>query len=477
MNQYTIKKGDTLWDIAKANNTTVDKIQSANPNITNPNLIYAGNTINIPDAAGSTPAPASTTTPQTSPTTGSAKVETPDYSQYQFDAANNQAIQDAYAVLQQAQTNKPTYAGTYDSQVDEFYQQIVNREKFSYDLNSDMLYNQYKDQYVNLGQMAMKDTMGQAAALTGGYGSSYGQAVGQQQYDAYLQQLNEVVPELYGMALDQYNAEGDQLAQQYAMAADLRDTEYGRYQDSLDRHWQEVDYLTGRYDTTVDREESNWYTGIQLGKDADETEYQRTLDAYDKLTSLITTTGYTPTADELAAAGMTTAQANALKSYYTQQQAAAAAKSGSGSGSGSDNSGNTNNNNNNNSGGLALDKVKRLQAALGLDADGDWGPISQAKAKEMLGTSDPKQAYNAYLQGKLSNNGNSTAVSDFKDKLSPESHHDTIARKMYGPYTAYVAVELAKNTSLTDAEKIQLIQYYGVTESDLQYARDKGYDI
>ena len=322
MAQYTIQKGDTLWDIAKANNTTVDKIQSANPSITNPNLIHAGSTINIPDAAGS--APASTPAPTTSPTTGTGTAEKPDYSQYQYDASSNQAYQDALAALTQAQANKPNYAGTYDGQVEEFYNQIVNREKFSYDLNSDMLYNQYKDQYVNLGQMAMKDTMGQAAALTGGYGSSYSQSVGQQSYDAYLRQLNEVVPELYGMALDQYNAEGDQLAQQYAMAADLRDNEYGRYQDELDRHWQEVGYLTDRADTEYGRGESNWYTGIQLSKDDEETAYQRTLDNYNKLTSLITTTGYTPTADELVAAGMSTAQANALKSYYAQQQQAAA---------------------------------------------------------------------------------------------------------------------------------------------------------
>ena len=44
------------------------------------------------------------------------------------------------------------------------------------------------------GKQAMQDTMGQAAALTGGYGSTYGQAVGQQQYDAYLQNLNDEVP-------------------------------------------------------------------------------------------------------------------------------------------------------------------------------------------------------------------------------------------------------------------------------------------
>ena len=48
---------------------------------------------------------------------------------------------------------------------------------------------------------------------------------------------------------------------------------------------------------------------------------------------------------------------------------------------------------------------------------------------------------------------------------------------MYGPYTAYVAVQLAKDTSLSDEEKMYLITYYGITDSDLQYAKDKGYNI
>ncbi|MBO7319778.1 MAG: hypothetical protein J6V06_07160, partial [Clostridia bacterium] len=69
--------------------------------------------------------------------------------------------------------------------------QILNKEKFTYDVNADALYNQYKDQYMAAGKTAMQDTMGQAAAMTGGYGNSYAQAVGQQQYQGYLQQLND----------------------------------------------------------------------------------------------------------------------------------------------------------------------------------------------------------------------------------------------------------------------------------------------
>ena len=84
----------------------------------------------------------------------------------------------------------------------------MNRKDFSYDMNSDVLYNQYKDQYQALGQTAMADTMAQASALTGGYGNSYASTVGNQAYQSYLSQLNDKVPELYQLALDNYNRQG-----------------------------------------------------------------------------------------------------------------------------------------------------------------------------------------------------------------------------------------------------------------------------
>ena len=120
-----------------------------------------------------------------------------DYSKYQYDASADQAYQNALAALQQAQSQMPTYQATYDQQLQDLYNQIVNRDKFSYDLNADALYQQYKDQYTTQGKLAMMDTMGQAQAMTGGYGNSYAQSVGQQAYQGYLQQLNDVIPELY----------------------------------------------------------------------------------------------------------------------------------------------------------------------------------------------------------------------------------------------------------------------------------------
>jgi len=46
---YTVQAGDTLFNIAQRYNITLDSLIAANPNITNPNFITIGQVINIPD--------------------------------------------------------------------------------------------------------------------------------------------------------------------------------------------------------------------------------------------------------------------------------------------------------------------------------------------------------------------------------------------------------------------------------------------
>ncbi|ETR67490.1 MAG: hypothetical protein OMM_11545, partial [Candidatus Magnetoglobus multicellularis str. Araruama] len=48
MISYKVISGDTLSEIAQCNSTTVDQIMMINPEIKDKNLIYAGQTINIP---------------------------------------------------------------------------------------------------------------------------------------------------------------------------------------------------------------------------------------------------------------------------------------------------------------------------------------------------------------------------------------------------------------------------------------------
>ena len=252
----------------------------------------------------------------------------PDYSAYEYDPSGNEAYQKAMAALEQQKKNAPTYTSQYDAQIKDLYDQITNRDKFTYDINSDALYQQMKDQYVDQGRKAMVDTMGQAAGLTGGYGSSYAQSVGQQQYDAYLQSLNENIPEYYQMARDAYDADTENLYNLYNLSTNAEAKDYDRYRDAYSDYLTERDYLQNRADTEYDRGSTNFYNSYNIGMDVDEQKYQRQQDAYDKLANLIGATGYTPTAQELADAGMSEGQANAYKSAYNQSVAAASSGSG-----------------------------------------------------------------------------------------------------------------------------------------------------
>lgn len=141
------------------------------------------------------------------------------------------------------------YTSQYKPQIDSTVNSILNRKPFEYDVNGDALYQQYKDRYTNLGQQAMMDTMGQAAKLTGGYGNSNAQIVGQQAYQGYLQGLTDKIPELAQMAYNRYNQQGQDLYQQYGLLNAQDQAAYDRWNADYNRWLTERDYLSNRYDT------------------------------------------------------------------------------------------------------------------------------------------------------------------------------------------------------------------------------------
>lgn len=135
---------------------------------------------------------------------------------------------------------------------------ILNRKQFSYDLNGDALYQQYKDNYITQGKQAMMDTMGQAVAMTGGYGNSYAATVGNQTYQGYLQGINDKVPELYQLALDRYNSEGDRLATNYNLLATDRANTLSEHESGYNKLIADRDYYANNYDTAYSRDYSVW---------------------------------------------------------------------------------------------------------------------------------------------------------------------------------------------------------------------------
>ena len=181
---------------------------------------------------------------------------------------------------------KRLYGGSYDQEISDVYNKMQTRPGFSYDLDGDALYQQYKDRYTENAKQSMKDTMGQAASLTGGYGSSYAQGVGQQRYDETMRGLTDMIPTLEQNAYQKYRDQGEALMNQYNMLMNLGATEQATNQA-----------------------------------------------AYERLYALIGSTGYQATPEELAAAGMSQEAADALRNEYLRQTGQLP-KSGGGGGGG-----------------------------------------------------------------------------------------------------------------------------------------------
>ena len=124
---------------------------------------------------------------------------------------------------------KTQWSDKYSAAIDEY----LNREKFEYDVDKDTLFQQALSSAMNSGRSAMQDTIGQASALTGGYGSTYATSAGNQAYNAFIEDAYNNLPQYYQMALEAYQAEGQDLYNKVTMLGQADETEYGKKIDAL----------------------------------------------------------------------------------------------------------------------------------------------------------------------------------------------------------------------------------------------------
>ena len=163
------------------------------------------------------------------------------YPDFGVSDAYTQAMNYTNSLLSQMSTGRTSYS----DQIDALIKEYQNREKFSYDMNTDPLFQQMLASSMNSGKMAMQDTIGQAAALTGGYGNTYGQAVGNAAYNQYITEAYENLPDYYNLALDAYNMEGEQMLNELDMLRDADNTEYGRLVNAYNANYN---YANDMYD-------------------------------------------------------------------------------------------------------------------------------------------------------------------------------------------------------------------------------------
>lgn len=161
-------------------------------------------------------------------------------------AAENSNVDALFNKFNEAYKNPaPTWTPKYEAEIQGILSDISNRKGFSYDMNEDKMYQQYRDQYIREGQRAMKDTAAQTAAMTGGYGSTYGAIAAQQGYDNYLAALNDRVPQLEQMAYGRYM---DEVADKYNQLGAYQTEEnrlYGQYMDALGQYNTDRNFAFG----------------------------------------------------------------------------------------------------------------------------------------------------------------------------------------------------------------------------------------
>ena len=157
--------------------------------------------------------------------------------------------------LENWENQKPEeYKSRYSDEIDSVLNEILNRGEFNYSMSSDPLYEQYKEMYTLNGKKAMMDTIGEAAALTGGYGNSYAVAAGNQAYQQSLEQLNDIAMDLRDRAFEEYKYNGEKLLDDAQLLRSLDGDDYDKYLDLVQQYYKDGDYLLNKIASMSDRE-------------------------------------------------------------------------------------------------------------------------------------------------------------------------------------------------------------------------------
>ena len=152
--------------------------------------------------------------------------------------------------------NPGTYSSAYTNQLNSAMAQMNtarnNLVNFKYDPMQDAQYQALAQIYGSRGNQAAQDTLGDAASLNGGYGTSYAVSAAQQARNQYNQELAALVPDLEQNAYNRMQSNYGLMQDQYNLLMDADTQAYQRYRDQV------ADYQWGKgYDTDIYMQKKN----------------------------------------------------------------------------------------------------------------------------------------------------------------------------------------------------------------------------
>ena len=259
------------------------------------------------------------------------------------------------------------YNSQYSSQIDSLLDAIINRKPFEYDYTTDPNYIAYEQQYKRLGDRAREDTLGNVAALNGGYTSSWAVNAASQAQNDYNQQLSGIIPELYDAAYQRYLNEDSMKRSDLGLFMNVDDMNYNRFRDNVgDEKWlaefnNANDQWNKQFDYNANRDaisDSQWQQTFDWNKYMDQWNMDNAA-ATQKFDQMMSKWQLTGVADEEVAAALGVPVGATTESYYFNKaqlelSKQKAASSGGGGGSNIDSGSGSFKNNPN------YDKIKEL---------------------------------------------------------------------------------------------------------------------
>lgn len=174
-----------------------------------------------------------------------------DLPNYSYDMSEINDLKGELSKLAALSLDTPKYQQGWGDEMWQKYLQDVMDMTYSKFTEGDQ-YGHLANRYRNMGRSAMDDVLGRISARTGGMASSYGSMAAGQQYNQYMQALEQV-------ARDAYEHERGNLMQNALSAKDYGATDYSRWLNWVaDKNRGEeaatgimkdlVDYAYGDYD-------------------------------------------------------------------------------------------------------------------------------------------------------------------------------------------------------------------------------------
>lgn len=169
-----------------------------------------------------------------------------------FNYGNNDAYIQALNAVAQAQpfsydAQAPTYSNAYSQLQQQLLSDLLNRQEFSYDKETDPQWASYKKSYLREGDRATSNALAQASAASGGRPSSYAVNAATQAGNYYATKLNDIIPTLYQQAYDRYLQEY-QMKQSDLNAVNTQEQlDYAKYLDQLGQYNTDRSFALNQY--------------------------------------------------------------------------------------------------------------------------------------------------------------------------------------------------------------------------------------